>query len=451
MYLQEKFTSHNRQHKLSSAKKHTLLAVSGGVDSVVMCKLYAESGFPFSIMHCNFQLRGAEADADEKFVQELAATFGVQFFCKKFDTKSFAEQNKLSIQVAARQLRYGWFEEVRREVFGKTKRTVLIATAHHLNDNIETIIYNMAKRPGLKGLRGIPVRVQNVIRPLLFATREEIEQYATTHRLAYREDSSNAEDKYARNKVRHHVIPILKEINPGLEKTWAHKIELLSEIEQQHSQLYERAKKQLFLKRGNEVYIPLLKLQKTKNASAFLNDYLSEYEFTPSQIEDMINSVNAEPGKQFVSPRARVIKDRRFLILTTHAEAQTASVHYIHNIPAEIELGNQKLTIATAAADSWQKQKLNDKLTAFVDASQLEFPMIVRRWRQGDYFYPLGMGMKKKKLKKLFADEKVPLHEKEKVWIIESKQRIVWVAGYRMDERFKCTEHTRQFCCFKID
>lgn len=443
MKLLEQFIEYHRQQRLSSAKKHTLLAVSGGVDSVVMCKLYAESGLPFSVMHCNFQLRGAESDADEQFVKELAAAYGVQFFCKKFDTKTFAAQNKLSIQVAARQLRYEWFEQVRSEVAEKDKRTVLIATAHHLNDNIETIIYNLAKGVSLKGLRGIPIRVGNVIRPLLFATRQQLEEYGNAKKLSHREDSSNAEDKYARNKIRHQVIPVLKEINPGLEKTLASKIELLSELEQQHSQLYERVKKKLFLKRGNEVYIPILKLQKTKNASLFLNDYLSEYNFTPSQIEDIINALNAEPGKQFVSPQARIIKDRRFLILTLNAEPQTASVHYIHHIPIEVDLENQKLHITYTELSDWKKQKTEDKYTAYIDASQLEFPLVVRRWKQGDYFYPLGMGMKKKKLKKFFADEKVPLHEKEKVWIVESNQRIVWVAGYRMDERFKCDEKSR--------
>lgn len=443
MNLQEKFIEHNRHHRLSSAKKHTLLAVSGGVDSVVMCKLYAESGFPFSVMHCNFQLRGAESDADEQFAKELADAHGVQFFCKKFDTKSFAEEQKLSVQVAARQLRYTWFEEVRREMGEKTKHTVLIATAHHLNDNIETIIYNLAKRPGLKGLRGIPARVENVIRPLLFATRADIEQFAAIQQLPFREDSSNAEDKYARNKIRHHVIPVLKEINPGLEKTLAQKIELLNEIELQHKQKYERIKKQLFQQRGNEVYIPILKLQKTKNAATFLNEYLSEYDFTPSQVEDMMNGLNAEPGKQFISPQARIVKDRRFLILTTYAEATTASVHYIHRIPAEVDLGSQKFTLAYTESAEWQKQKTEDKYTAYVDASQLEFPLIIRKWKQGDYFYPLGMGMKKKKLKKYFADEKLPLHEKENVWIVESNQRIVWVAGYRMDERFKCNQKSQ--------
>lgn len=443
MKLLEQFIEHHRQHRLSSAKKHTLLAVSGGVDSVVMCKLYAESGLPFSVMHCNFQLRGAEADADEHFVKELAAAYGVQFFCKKFDTKAFAAQNKLSVQVAARQLRYAWFEEVRREVAKKDKRTVLIATAHHLNDNIETIIYNLAKGASLKGLRGIPMRVGSVVRPLLFATRQQLEEYGITKKLPYREDSSNAEDKYARNKIRHHVIPVLKEINPGLEKTLANKIELLSELEQQHSSRYGWLKKQLFLQRGTEIFIPLLKLQKTKNAHSLLSEFLSEYDFTPSQAEDMMNCLNAEPGKQFISPQARIIKDRRFLILSLNLIGHTASQHYVQSVPAEIDLGDSKLTINCADVADWQKQKNDDKYTAYMDALQLEFPLVIRRWKQGDYFYPLGMGMKKKKLKKFFADEKVPLHEKEKVWIVESNQRIVWVAGYRMDERFKCSEKSQ--------
>ncbi len=433
--LLQKFLEFNAEKRMAGTKKKVLLAVSGGMDSVVMCNLFQEAKFPFAIVHCNFQLRGKESDGDEEFVKNIAKKYSVEVFIKRFETKKYAAEKSISIQLAARELRYNWFEELRKErVFN------LIATAHHLNDNIETILFNLTKGTGIRGLRGIPVRQGNIIRPLLFASREEIENYQREKNLEYREDSSNADDKYTRNKIRHNIIPLLKEINPSLENTFAEKIEIFSQLETMYDKEIKKASVQLFLQRKNDIYIPILKLKKTKNPSSVLFEYLKDFGFNADQIEDMLASVDEEAGKQFLSSQARIIKDRRFFILTKLAD-KDFSIQFIQENDAELKLGDKLLVITPTTAPV---KITADKSSAYLDKSKLEFPLIARKWKQGDYFYPFGMKMKKKKLKKFFTDEKVTLHEKENIWVIESNKKIVWVVGYRMDERFKVTEKTKE-------
>lgn len=430
--LLQKFIAFNTTKRLANHKKKTLLAVSGGMDSIAMCELFYQAKFPFAIAHCNFQLRGDEANSDEELVKSLAAKYGVEVFVNRFETQKYAVSNMLSIQLAARQLRYQWFEELRKE-----KGFNLLATAHQLNDNIETILFNLTKGTGIRGLRGIPLRQNNIIRPLLFATRQEIEAFIKENNLNYHEDSSNAEDKYTRNKIRHHVIPLLKEINPGLESTLADKIELFTELETLYEKEIKKQSAQLFLKKKGDVLIPLLKLKKTKNAASVLYEYLKDFGFNSEQTEDMLAAIDTEAGKHFLSPTARLIKDRKHFILTQLA-TQEQAVQVINEGDTEVKFahGTLKLSIAT--------QVKPDKATAYMDKSKLEFPLLVRPWKAGDYFYPFGMKMKKKKLKKFLTDEKVPLHEKENVWVVESNQKIAWVIGYRIDERLKVTANTKE-------
>lgn len=431
--LVQKFIEFNTAKRLANAKKKTMLTVSGGIDSVVMCVLFNEAKFPFAIAHCNFQLRGKESDGDEQLVKELGKKYGIEVFVKKFDTKKYAVEKSISIQLAARELRYTWFEELRKE-----KEFDLIATAHHLNDNIETILLNLTKGTGIRGLRGIPVRQGNIVRPLLFASREEIENYQQQNKLEFREDSSNADDKYTRNKIRHNIIPLLKEINPSLENAFADKIELFTELEVMYEKEMKKSSSQLFLQRANDIYIPILKLKKTENASSVLFEYLKDYGFNSEQVDDILGAVDGEAGKQFLSSTARIIKDRRFLILTKLAD-KDFSIQFISEGDKEVKLGKGKLQITNN-----QSPITPDKRSAFLDKSKLEFPLIARKWKQGDYFYPFGMKLKKKKLKKFFTDEKVSLNEKENIWVIESNKKIVWVAGYRIDERFKVTDKTKE-------
>ena len=433
----QKFIAFNEQKKLASAKKRTLIAVSGGLDSSVLCELFHQAQFPFAIAHCNFSLRGTESDEDENFVQSLAIKYGVEIFVKKFDTKSFAEHNKLSIQVAARQLRYEWFREVKI-----AHKFNFIATAHHASDSLETTLYNLTKGTGIKGLRGIQAKVKDIIRPLLFADRSALETFHHKENVTYRIDSSNAEDKYARNKIRHHVIPVLKEINPALEATWSKKMELFDELERLYEAKIKKLSKQLFLPRRNDIYIPIAKLLHEPHAASLLYEYLSEFDFNAAQNEDMLQALDSESGKQFLSSKARVIKDRAFFILTTLPEKEF-TIQLIQSNESEVLLGTNKITLSSVHTTLPEITKLKNTKVAFVDADELTFPLVIRRWKDGDYFYPNGMNRKKKKLKKFFGDIKMPVHEKENVWILESDGRIVWVVGHRLDERFCITSKTK--------
>lgn len=434
--LPEKFAEFNERKRLAHPKKRALIAVSGGIDSMVLCHLFHQAGFPFAIAHCNFGLRGKESDDDARFVRNAALKYKVKVFVKKFETQQYADEHKVSIQMAARELRYAWFEELRAG-----KNFDLIATAHHLNDNIETIIYNLAKGTGIKGLRGILARQGHIIRPLLFASRAEIEAYRQEHIIDFREDSSNADDKYARNKIRHNVIPVLQEINPALENTFAEKIDLFGELERLYEHENKKLCKQLFLPRGNDVYIPLAKLNNTPQVANALYEYLAEHGFNASHIEDMLSNRHSPPGSQYLSDKARIIKDRRFFILTQLPE-KDFTAKLIEEKDSEVLLGDKKLEISTIIAAKLKISKSSGY--AFIDKAKLEFPLLVRRWKQGDYFYPFGMKMKKKKLKKFFIDQKIPLNQKEAIWVIESNKKIVWVVGHRLDERFKVTEATKE-------
>lgn len=438
--LLKEFVEFNLAGRLAGPKKKTLLAVSGGVDSVVMCDLFYRAGFPFGIAHVNFRLRGVESDEDESFIRALGQKYSAPVFVHAFDTKQYADENKLSIQVAARILRYQWFEEIR-----VAKDYLLVATAHQLNDQIETVFYNMIKGAGVHGLRGIPVRQGSVIRPMLFASRERIEKYAAEEQLSFREDSSNADDKYTRNKIRHHLIPLMKEINPSLEETFAAKTALYAELEELYDRSVRKSAAQLFQSRKGDVYIPIRKLVKTKNASTVLFEYLKNYGFNAAQVEDILANTDDIPGKQFLSNQTRIIKDRRFFILTPLPE-KDITIKLIQENDSEVILGKRKMSIDYSDVTTGLKEVkiTKDVHTAFIDRDKIAFPLTVRHWKDGDYFYPFGMKMKKKKLKKFFSDEKVPLHEKENVWVLESDKKIVWVAGYRLDERFKITERTKR-------
>jgi tRNA(Ile)-lysidine synthase len=431
----ENFLLFNKENLLASQRKRTLLAVSGGVDSVAMCELFYLSKFPFEIAHCNFGLRGDESNADEEFVKSLAAKYKVEFHVKHFETEQYSIDKRVSTQMAARDLRYAWFEEL-----SVSRNLKLIATAHHLNDSIETVLYNIAKGTGIRGLGGIPVRNGNIIRPLLFATRQQIESFSKEHNLNVREDSSNASDKYIRNKIRHHVVPLFKEINPAFENTMRSNIEHFKEAAQLYNRQITKESKQIFLQRNADVYIPVLKLRKIKNAASVLFEYLKEYDFSASQVEDILSCLDAEPGKQFLTDKARVIKDRRFFILTPLSE--TAGVHFATPNTEVVISSTQRLDFKLMENDSLKIG--TDNHLAYLDTSQIKFPLTVRRWKAGDYFYPFGMGMKKKKLKKFFTDLKIPLHEKEKIFVVESENKILWVCGQRIDERFKVSPETKQ-------
>jgi tRNA(Ile)-lysidine synthase len=316
----------------------------------------------------------------------------------------------------------------------------VIATAHHLNDNIETVLHNFIKGTGVKGLRGMLVRRGKLIRPMLSLSQEEISEFQQEYKLDYREDSSNASDKYTRNNIRHNLVPLIEDINPGFEAAFEDRLKIFADLESLYQSKVQKINKQLFEKRGGDTYIPIRKLKKLSDRRSMLFEYLQPLGFTVSQVDDILGALDSDSGKQFLSSTTRVIKDRQFLIITQNGAKDFTSL-LIGKDDKEVVLPNGIITISHEAANVKIKK---EKAYAYLDMDKLEFPLILRHWRKGDYFYPFGMKLKKKKVSKYFKDQKIPIHEKETIWILESNKKIVWIAGERIDERFKVTKSTQQ-------
>ncbi|HVX50465.1 MAG TPA: tRNA lysidine(34) synthetase TilS [Chitinophagaceae bacterium] len=439
---------------LNPAYSKILLAVSGGVDSVALADLFIRAGYHCVLLHCNFHLRGEESTRDEQFVTSLGDKYNVPVLVQHFDTEAWARQHKLSIQEAARKLRYRWFEEiVSNEALSIKSNTGLaphvlrftaihLATAHHANDNIETLLINLFRGTGISGLHGIPATQAHIIRPLLFARRDEIMDYAVANGLHWVEDSSNASDKYTRNFIRHQVLPLAKEIFPNAEENLLQDIERFREAEELYNQAVTQYKKKLLQQKGNELHIPILKLQKSTPLQTIVWEIIKEFNFSAAQSPEVIKLMQAANGSQVTSSTHRIINNRGWLII---APLQTQQAQHI-----VIEKGDNKIVFedGTLHVDILPAANIyiaTDASVAMFDAAHIRFPLILRKWKQGDYFYPLGM-QKKKKLSRFFIDQKLSPPDKEKVWVLEINKKIAWVVGMRIDDRCKITSATQKIC-----
>lgn len=413
----------------------TLLTVSGGVDSMVMAELFLKNKITFAVAHCNFKLRGADADGDQQFVKDWCLMNGVVFHTTSFETKQFAAEWKKGTQETARILRYEWFEQLRQE-----HKYAKIATAHHGNDNVETLLINLFKGTGIAGIHGILPEQNNIIRPLLFTTKAEIIAYAYDNDIRYREDVSNASDDYLRNAVRHNIVPAVQELFPNAIASVNESIARFGEAEQLYRRAVDAEKKKLIEQRGQDMYIPVRKLKHRQPLATICYELILPYGFTPAQVPQVLALMEAESGHYVSSGTHRIIRDRDFLIITT-LPTETADLILVEGVPCTIDCGTAHFHFATHDKPA---QISSDNNVAYIDLDKVEFPLILRKWKTGDYLYPLGMNMKKKKVSKLLIDAKMPLHEKEHVWVLESDKRILWLAGMRLDERFKVKESTRQ-------
>ena len=437
--MQTNLLQYIKKEDLFSPSDRILLTVSGGIDSVVMCDLFHKAGFNFAIAHCNFRLRGKESEQDEAFVKGLAKKYKIPFFCKRFNTSAFAEEKNMSIQMAARELRYKWFEEIR----GK-EELQYIATAHHQDDSIETFFINFIRGTGISGLHGILPKQGKVIRPLLFSDRNSIESYAKKHKLNHREDSSNASDKYMRNKLRLQIIPALKELNPALAATVTENIQRLKDVELIYSKEVEDKRSNIVKGNNKNITIPIKQLKKLQPLATYLYEFLKPYHFNASTVDSIVEGLDGLPGKQFFSDTHRLIKDRDLLII----ESQKPKKQILKSEKFEIKK-NQKKLILDRLILHFQTlhKKHNTRIpkpsSECMDLDKLEFPLEVRKWQQGDFFYPLGM-KGKKKLSDFFIDKKLSIDQKENTWLLTSKGAIVWVIGLRMDDRFKITDKTQR-------
>lgn len=424
----QKLQNHLQTNFSFLKEKKLLLAVSGGIDSMVLVYLLKQLQFDIAVAHCNFQLRGNESNGDENFVKSICDSLSIPLFVQKFDTKQFAEDYKLSIQLAARKLRYDWFYELLEK-----KNFDYLLTAHHLDDSLETFLINLSRGTGLDGLTGIPAQNDKIFRPLLPFSREEIENYAKENNLKWREDSSNASDKYLRNKLRHDIIPVLKGLNTNILASFEKTIENLK----QSQSLVEDASKLVYKMVVEEsdalLNINLKELLKLPNYTAYLYQWLHQFGFTAwNDIKDL---VHAQSGKQVFSEHYVLLKNRDYLILSVRINEQEDEVFYLVKNQKDVKI---PLNMSICNVSDISNANPN---CIFVDVDKLQFPLMIRKWNKGDYFYPFGM-KGKKKLSKYFKDEKLSLVDKANQWLLCSDSQIVWVIGKRQDERFKVETNT---------
>jgi tRNA(Ile)-lysidine synthase len=453
--LLQQFKEYIATNHLFQLKDKLLLAVSGGVDSVVLCELCRQAGYDFVMAHCNFQLRGAESERDEAFVKTLGEKYGVEVFTKIFDTSSIAAAEKKSIETTARDLRYKWFYELIgswQQRIAKTDNQSLITdnyyilTAHHADDNIETVIMNFFRGTGIAGIRGILPKQGKIIRPLLFAKRKELEGFVKENELVFVTDSTNAENDYTRNLFRNKILPEVATVYPDAVNNVLSNIGRFAETEELYQQAIALHKKKLIEKRGNEFHIPVLKLQKTQPLQTVLYEIIKGYNFSSHQTPEAIALLKSETGKYIQSATHRIIRNRNWLIITPNETAAAQNI-LIEAVDEKITFDKGEIKIKRQTATQHTIQ--NSTLFAQLDINEIAFPLLLRKWKQGDYFYPLGMD-KKKKLSRFLIDQKLSLPQKENTWVVEMNKKIIWVVGMRIDNRFKITNSTQQVLLLQL-
>ena len=401
-----------------------LIAISGGVDSVVLFHLFHKLNYDVSLAHCNFKLRGKESDLDEEFIKNLNQISSNQIFTIIFDTEKYAKEHKLSTQIAARELRYNWFQKLITE-----HKFEYVLTAHHADDNLETFLIHLTRGSGLDGFTGIPKVNGNIVRPLLAFSREEILNFAKDNDIEWREDTSNASNKYIRNKIRHQVLPVLKDINPSILDSFAITIENLQESKQIIEDRIENIVSKVLKKEANFIKIDIEKIKELSNSKAYLYQFLKSYHFT--EWNDVYDLLNAQSGKQVFSKTHRLLKDRDVLILSKIDLSNSIEMAF----QIEEEITEIKNPIHLTFEEVFEKSTEN-KQTIYVDKDLLKYPLILRKWEKGDYIYPLGM-QGKKKLSKYFKDEKFSLIDKENTWLLcNAENQIMWIVNHRQDRRF---------------
>jgi tRNA(Ile)-lysidine synthase len=438
--ISEKFIGVLKERNLLQGK--FLAAVSGGVDSVVLCELCKQHEIQFAIAHCNFQLRGEESERDEIFVKSLGEKYNVEVFVKRFDTEVYADEKKISIQEAARELRYDWFMQLKKE-----RGFSFTLLAHHADDNIETLLMNFFRGTGLQGLTAMPdenLEEKFFLRPLLGVRRKEILEFAKQNELQWVEDSSNLSSKYTRNFFRNELLPAIQKVYPQAEENLLDNIDRFKQINALYQTSVEELKKKVCEPYVSEIRIPILKLMKYKNTS-LIYEIIKDYGFGEKQVEEVIRLAGADSGKFIENNSWQIIKHRNWFIIAPKAEI--ADTMAIEKGMENICFKGGKLELKFFSKDKFHLQKKES--IAQLDAKHIEYPLLLRKWKQGDYFYPLGMS-KKKKLSRFFIDLKLPKNQKENIWVLESNKKILWIVGMRIDDRFKVTDSAKEILCVNL-
>jgi len=435
------FIKHIESKQLFTKNHKLLLGVSGGKDSMVLADLLLKAGYNFSVAHCNFCLRKDEADLEEAFVVSYFKEKNISIFSTRFNTVEYANENKLSIQMAARELRYNWFKQLKTE-----NKIDFIVTAHHLNDNIETFFINVLRGAGINGLKGIPEKTETVVRPLLFASSEQIKEYITSNNIQYKEDSSNSEVKYLRNKLRHELVPLLKEINPKLEETFSKEFNYFKEANNLIEETIAKEIENISSSANNEVSYEIKKVLNSNHIGLLLHYILKQYSFDSSIEAQVLEAIKTgQSGKLFLSKTHTCLLDRDVIIIKGNNNSSTTQSYTIEKHTSSIsEPINLHFEMVEEA-----KIIIDDDLIC-LDFEKLRFPLKLRKWEEGDSFQPLGM-KGTKKLSDFFVNQKYTLFQKEEQWLLTSNNEIVWIVGKRIDDRFKVTETTKQTLILKLN
>lgn len=410
-----------------------LVAVSGGKDSVCLAHLLSLAEFNFSIAHCNFKLRGKESDDDALFVKQFAQDLGVDFYQKDFDTAYYAEAKKISIQEAARELRYTWFRELKEQ-----KKFTKILTAHHQDDSVETFFINLFRSSGISGLTGISAISEDIVRPLLFASRNDIDKHIQTFKLAFREDSSNASDAYLRNKIRHTINPQIKDLDNRSYKGILQSIEFLKNDYSLFQYLLHKETAAFVKKEIDKILIDLALLKQHAMAEALLFQLLKPFGFHKNEINKILKCVQS--GKLFYTSSHRALVNRNELIISKRTENDVLTSTFIEEDETEIFY---PLKLSIENLENNKIEFSDDKKIAYLDTDKLKWPLEIRKWQAGDSFVPLGM-KGRKKVSDFLIDEKVSLMDKENTFVLLSDNELVWLIGYRINNQYKITENTRK-------
>ena len=439
--MQQKVQTYIQNHHLLTQKGRIIVGVSGGTDSVVLLHVLISLGYDCVIAHCNFHLRMDESDRDELFVRELAMELKVPYYSVDFETTKYAEDHKISIEMAARDLRYAWFYEL---LFNHDAQA--IAVAHHADDSIETMLMNLVRGTGLKGLTGIQPRNHKVVRPLLCCNRLELETYLVRFDLDHIEDSTNASVDYQRNKFRNEVLPLLAEINPSVRQTLYDSLDRFEGIWAIYQQAIDTMKQLIVRNEPGLVKMDIDAIKKQEHIPTLMYELLHTYGFGPAVIEQVTSQLDGESGKVFFSETYRLVKDRKYLLIIKIEDNPVddfiiAENETVIEFPFLLRINKQPVT-----PDFEVSKEIN---RIHVDASRLTYPLVLRRWKEGDTFFPFGM-KQRKKVSDFFIDNKLSLFEKEHSWILTSNNEIVWIVGQRLDNRYCVTKQTKEVIEFKI-
>jgi len=439
----QKIQSYINENQLLTRDKTVIVAVSGGADSVALWHILKNLGYDCVMAHCNFHLRGEESNRDEEFVRRLAEKHQTPFYKIDFDTAKYADENGISIEMSARNLRYEWFYKLLDELQAQA-----IAVAHHADDNIETMLMNLVRGTGLRGLTGIPNKNDKVIRPLLCCSRKEIEQYLSENKLEFVEDSTNKQNDYQRNKIRNQIIPLLEKINPSVRQTLYDTSERLNETYEIYSDTVKSISEKIVSCEAEKLKINIEKLKKQTAYKSILFEILYSFGFNSAVIGQISESLCKESGKQFFSETHCLLKDRDFLIVHKK-QSPDDNIYTIsentEKISEPIKLQFKKM----AKTADFQVSKNRNEI--HLDFAKLQFPLTLRRWREGDIFQPFGL-KGKKKVSDFFIDNKLSLIEKKSCWLLLSGNEIVWIVGYRTDHRFRVKDTTSEvFSCLNCD